>query len=61
MAAELEATGHQVAGLALESGDGVLDEYVDVPPYVDQPHLTIWLKTYATTPVALVIRAGAGR
>ncbi len=60
LAAELEAAGHQVAALALERGGGVLDEYVDVPPYVYQPHLAIWLKDYVTTPVALVIRANPG-
>lgn len=59
LSAELDAAGHQVAALTLEAGRGVLDEYIDVPPYVDQPHLKIWVKSHATTSVALVVRAGA--
>lgn len=58
LARELEAAGHEVAALDLEPGDGVLDEYVDVPPYSVEPHLKIWLDEYTITSVALVIRAG---
>lgn len=55
---ELEFAGHEVAALDLESGDGVLDEYVDVPPYSAEPHVKIWLHDYTITSAALVIRAG---
>jgi len=55
----LEAAGHQVARLELAPGSGVLDEYVDVPPYVDEPHLRLWYRKFVTTSVALVIRRRA--
>lgn len=55
---QLEAAGHEVAALALEPGGGVLDEYVALPPFVAEPHLAVWFKGFATTSVALVIRAG---
>jgi SAM-dependent methyltransferase len=57
LVAELEAAGHEVAALSLERGREVLDEYVDLPPYVDEPHLTILFKQFLTTSVALVVRA----
>jgi SAM-dependent methyltransferase len=58
LSAQLEAAGHQVAALSLDPGSDVLDEYTDLPPYSYEPHLRIWLKNYATTSVALVVRAG---
>lgn len=56
LVAGLEGAGHEVATLDLERGAGVLDEYVDLPPYGDDPHLALWYKTFTTTSVALVIR-----
>lgn len=57
LAARLEAAGHQVAAFDLDPGEGVLDEYVDVPPYFEEPHLRVWYGPFTTTSVALVIRA----
>ncbi len=54
----LEASGHEVAALDLSPGEGLLDRYVDVPPYADEPVLRFWYGTYSLTSVALVIRAG---
>ena len=54
----LEGQGHTVAALDLAPGDGVLDEYVDLPPFVEDPHLRVWFGRYSITSVALVIRAG---
>ena len=58
LAARLEAAGHEVAALDLDPGRGVLDEYVDVPPYVDEPHLRVAYGEFTTTSVAVIIRAG---
>ena len=55
----LERQGHAAAVLDLEPGDGVLDEYVDLPPFVDEPHLRVWFGKYSVTSVALVVRAGS--
>jgi hypothetical protein len=57
LTARLEAAGHRVAALDLEPGEGVLDEYVDVPPYFEEPHLRVWYGPFTTTSLALVIRA----
>jgi len=54
----LEEQGHAVAALDLVPGDGILDEYVDLPPYGEDAHLRAWFGKYSTTSVALVIRAG---
>jgi hypothetical protein len=53
----LEAQGHEVAALDLSAGEGLLDRYVDVPPYADEPVLRFLYTTYTLTSVALVIRA----
>ena len=57
LARRLGAHGHQVAAFDLRPGDGILDEYVDLPPYVSEPHLRLWYGKFTTTSVALVIRA----
>ena len=56
LAQRLEGAGHEVAALDLASGHGVLDTYVDVPPYVDAPHLRLLYRNFVTTSVALVVR-----
>jgi hypothetical protein len=53
----LEAAGHEVAALDLSRGEGLLDRYVDVPPYSDEPVLRFLYASYTLTSVALVIRA----
>lgn len=57
LTARLEARGHRVATVDLDPGEGVLDEYVDVPPYFEEPHLRVWYGPFTTTSLALVIRA----
>lgn len=61
LAASLEGAGHQVAALALDPGEGVLDQYVDVPPYSQEPHLRVSCGSFVTTSLALVIRAARSR
>ncbi|HEX2576655.1 MAG TPA: hypothetical protein VHK88_09935 [Aquihabitans sp.] len=58
--ARMEAAGHEVAALDLAPGTGVLDEFVDVPPFVDDPHIRIALRGHVGTSVALVIRKAGG-
>jgi hypothetical protein len=54
----LEGAGHQVAALDLAPGDGVLDHYLDVPPYGHHPSVRLLMDRYAVTSVAIVVRAG---
>lgn len=55
----LESAGHEVAAVDLFHGDGLLDHYVDVPPYADEPVLRFLFEAYALTSVAIVVRACA--
>ena len=59
LVAKLETAGHEVAALDLEPGTGLLDEYADVPPFLDGPHIRLALRGHVTTSVALVIRKAA--
>jgi SAM-dependent methyltransferase len=56
----LEAAGHEVAAFDFSRGSGLLDKYVDVPPYSDEPVLRFWASHYTLTSVAVVVRAGGG-
>jgi SAM-dependent methyltransferase len=53
----LEAAGHEVAAFDFTRGDGLLDKYVDVPPYADEPVLRFWYASYTLTSVSIVVRA----
>jgi hypothetical protein len=55
----LEAAGHEVAPVDWDPGQGVLDEYVDVPPYDPDTHLRLALKGFVTTSFGLIVRRGA--
>ncbi len=59
LAGRLERSGHQVAAFALSPGKGVLDEYVDAPPYSTEPHIRVWLRSFVTTSLAMVVRSSA--
>jgi SAM-dependent methyltransferase len=57
----MEAEGHEVAMFDFNQGTGLLDHYVDIPPYtLEEPVLRFNLANYRLTSVGLVIRAGAG-
>lgn len=56
LAARLSERGHIVAPLELEMGTELVDRYIDVPPYRDQPHLNIALAGYGVTSVGLIIQ-----
>jgi hypothetical protein len=53
----LEAKGHEVAAFDFSRGDGLLDAYVDVPPYGEEPVLRFLAGSYTLTSIAIVVRA----
>lgn len=55
--ARLEAAGHEVAAFDFAPGSGLLDQYVDVPPYGEEPVLRFRYLQYTLTSVAVVVRA----
>ncbi|MDQ2648599.1 MAG: methyltransferase domain-containing protein [Actinomycetota bacterium] len=55
----LEGQGHELAAYDLAPGDGLLDHYVDLPPYAEEPCLRFLFGSYTLTSVALVIRTRA--
>jgi SAM-dependent methyltransferase len=53
----LEAAGHEVAAFDFSQGDGVLDHYVDVPPYHEEgPTIRFLAGPYTLTSIAIVVR-----
>lgn len=58
LARRLAAKGHDMALLDFDPGYGPVDRYIDVPPYLEQPHLKLALEGYAATSIGLVIRRG---
>ncbi len=71
LAARLAAAGHRMLPLGEDAArGGVLDDYVDLPPFahdpspfgaLDPPHLRMALEGHAVTSVGIVVRAGARR
>ncbi len=61
LARRLEAAGHQVASFDFDPGTGVLDEFVDLPPFADEPLLRLSFRQFTTMSIALVIRAATDR
>jgi SAM-dependent methyltransferase len=61
LAARLESTGHTVAALDFDPGDGVLDGYIDGPPWLqwpERPVLRVDIGGFVTTSFALVVTRG---
>jgi SAM-dependent methyltransferase len=56
LAQRLQAKGHIVAPFDLEPGEGEIDRYIDVPPYLPEPHLTLELAGYATTSIGVIVQ-----
>jgi hypothetical protein len=57
LASRLRARGHEVSAIDFNAGDGILDGFVDVPPYRHAPHLRLLLERYTSTCFGLVVRA----
>lgn len=55
----LESKGHEVAAFDFDQGDGLLDQYIDVPPYAHEPVLRFAIGAYNLTSVGIVIRKAA--
>jgi hypothetical protein len=59
LARRLAEKGHRLAPLDFDPGYGVIDSFIDVPPYRSEPCLKIALAGYATTSYGLIVqRAG---
>lgn len=59
LAARLKEKGHKVAAFDFEVGDGLIDRFIDVPPYRSQPHLKMALSGFSTTSYGIIIKRGA--
>lgn len=57
LAERLRARGHHVEPLDFDPGSGVLDRYVDVPPFLAEPHLRLRLERFDCTSIGLIVRA----
>ena len=53
---KLEADGFSVGTLNLNTGAGLVDNYIDMPPYGFSPHLKLLLSGYVVTSIGLIIR-----
>ena len=56
LAARLAEKGHRMAALSFEPGDGLIDNYIDVAPYCEEPSLRIALFGFATTSFGIVVQ-----
>jgi hypothetical protein len=52
----LTAAGHKVAPLNFDPGAGVIDNYVDLPPYKAQPHLKLALLGFVSTSYGIIVQ-----
>lgn len=52
----LQARGHEVTKIDWTVGTGSLDQYVDLPPYRSEPHLSSAILGYKCTSIGLIIR-----
>jgi hypothetical protein len=58
---ELESEGYEVEPIDFSSGEDELERYVDLPPYLDEPHLRLQLAgEYVSTSLGIIVRAPAG-
>lgn len=54
----LKHRGHTVAEMDWSTGNQPLDQFLDLPPYRDDPHLKISIGGYATTSIGIIVRKG---
>ena len=67
LAQRLREAGHQVASIAFDRGDGLLDGFIDVPPFsADEggpaamppaPHLRVAFRGHVVTSLGIIVRA----
>lgn len=53
---ELTAQGHYCEPLLIHHGSQPLDGFIDVPPYLQNPHLRLQVAQYVTTSVGIITR-----
>jgi hypothetical protein len=54
---ELTLRGHSVLPLDFSTGNGIVDKFIDLPPYFRKKmHLKLWLTGYVITSIGLIIR-----
>ncbi|MFK4059076.1 SAM-dependent methyltransferase [Brevundimonas sp. NPDC046655] len=58
LVARLQAKGHCAAPFDFSMGNGLVEQYIDVMPYRDQPHLRMSLWGHPTTSVGVIIQRG---
>ncbi len=56
LAGRLTDAGHEVAPLDFDAGGGPVDTFVDVPPYLPEPHLRLALAGFATTSFGIIVK-----
>lgn len=57
---ELAAEGYEVEPIDFSAGEDQLERYVDLPPYLDEPHLRLQLAgEYVSTSLGIIVRAPA--
>jgi hypothetical protein len=54
----LEQAGHHIEPLDLNQGTTLIDSYVDLPPYRNEPHLRLRIGEYDCTSIGLIITRG---
>lgn len=58
LAERLSANGHHVVPINWDPGHEVLDRFIDLAPYKEQPHLKLALSGFAATSIGIIIRRG---
>lgn len=56
LAVRLRAQGHIVAPFDFDPGPRALDRYVDMPPYLFEPHLKLALEGFAATSFGIIVQ-----
>ena len=57
LAQRLTAAGHKIC-IDYTEGTGPADQFVDVPPYADRPHLRLLLEGFVSTSIGLIVQRG---
>lgn len=56
ISARLKSKGHFVAEIDWSAGDDLIDQYLDLPPYREEPHLKFALAGFRTTSIGFIVR-----
>lgn len=57
-AGHLRTKGHIVTPFDFHPGYGEVDRYIDVAPYLQEPHLKMALEGFATTSIGVIVQRG---